>query len=506
MGPSGPVRLSKSKFVAGVQCLKRLYLQVHQPELAGEADEGQEARLEEGQAVGRLAQKAFPRGVLVENGPLELDAALRRTAALVADPSVPAIFEATFQHANVLVRVDILERRRQGRWRLIEVKSSVELKDYYRYDAAIQHEVVTGCGLALSAVAVMHLNRNYIYNGGGYDPQGLFTVEDVTGPVRELRNEVRKLLRKQRKVLAQSNPPSVGSGPQCDDPYLCEFFDHCNPELPENHISLLPRLSEKKKQDLLDLGVDRIRDIPDDFPLTAVQNRVVESVKTGRAWTSPMLAKALRQLKCPMYFMDFESLYPALPRHAGMWPYSHIPFQWSVHRRLAPDAPIEHFEFLADDASDPRPEFIDSLCDVLGRRGPIVVYNATFESERLRNLADWFPKCGSRIANLQARLWDLLPIIRQHVYHPAFQGSYSLKAVLPALVPDLSYDHLDVADGAEAGLAWERMVRGGVDAAERQRLRAALLKYCRQDSLAMVKILDRLSALASRTGARGGVA
>src|ERR1019366_2405023 len=138
MPAPAPVRLSKSKFVAGVQCLKRLYLQIYQPELAGEIDDEQEARFEQGHEVGRLAQSAFPGGVLVDAGPSELDAALARTAALVNDSSVPAIFEATFRHSGVLIRVDILERRRRNRWRLIEVKSSVELKEHYLYDVAIQ--------------------------------------------------------------------------------------------------------------------------------------------------------------------------------------------------------------------------------------------------------------------------------------------------------------------------------------------------------------------------------
>jgi predicted RecB family nuclease len=506
MGSPDPVRLSKSKFTAGVQCLKRLYLQIHQPELAEEAGDEQEARLEQGQAVGRLAQEAFPHGALVDSDPLELEAALRRTAALVADPFVPAIFEATFQYSNVLVRVDILERRSRNRWRLIEVKSSVELKDHYLYDVAVQNYVVSGSGLAVSSAAVMHLNRDYIYDGKSYDPHGLFTLEDVTRAVRELGNDVPKLLRKQRTVLAQDKAPTVAPGSQCADPFICEFFEHCNPDLPENHISCLPRLSEKKKGELADLGVDLIRDIPMDFPLTEMQSRVTEAVRTGRAWTSPMLAQGLRELKYPMYFMDFESLYPAIPRYAGMWPYSHIPFQWSVHRQLAPDAPLEHFQFLSEDAADPRREFIDSLCGVLGRHGPIIVYNATFESERLRNLAGWLPEYGNRIAKIQGRLWDLLPFIRENIYHPEFQGSYSLKAVLPALVPDLSYDHLDVSDGGEAGLVWERMVRGGIDAPERHRLKSALLAYCGQDSFAMVKLLERLSGLASRTRVRGGAA
>ena len=205
MTAPAPVRLSKSKFVAGVQCLKRLYLQIYQPELAGEIDDEQESRFEQGHEVGRLAQTAFPEGVLVDSGAFELDAALARTAALVDDPSVPAIFEATFRHSGVLVRVDILERRRRNRWRLIEVKSSVELKEHYLYDVAIQHHVVSGCGLDLSSAALMHLNRGYTYDGHSYDPHEFFVLKDVTGSVRNLGNDIPKLLRAQRKALAQVN-------------------------------------------------------------------------------------------------------------------------------------------------------------------------------------------------------------------------------------------------------------------------------------------------------------
>jgi predicted RecB family nuclease len=136
------IRISKSKFVAGIQCAKRLYFQVHQPELAEEADEDQEARLEQGQEVGLLAQKRFPGGVFVgfEAG---IDEARANTASLIDNSSVPAIFEATFQHANLLVRVDVLQRRPRNRWRLIEVKSSVEMKPHYMHDVAIQYHLLT---------------------------------------------------------------------------------------------------------------------------------------------------------------------------------------------------------------------------------------------------------------------------------------------------------------------------------------------------------------------------
>ncbi len=427
MPAPAPIRLSKSKFVAGVQCLKRLYFQVHQPELADEAGDDQQARLEQGQEVGLLAQQRFPGGVAVgfENG---VDHALSQTAALLDNPSVPAIFEATFQHANLLVRVDILQRRPRcgagwnpaagwhpapkNRWRLIEVKSSLDRKDYHLPDVAIQHHVLIACGLDISSACLMHLNRAYIYDGIQHDLASLFTIRNLTSQVKKLDADLPRLLKLQRKALAQTAPPGISPGPQCSDPYVCEFFSHCNPSPPEHHISSLPNLSAKKAQTLADRGISLIRNIPDDFQLSDRQARICAAVKTGQMWLSESIPKELSRLRHPLFFMDFESCYPALPRFAGMWPYSQIPFQWSVHRQLADSAPLEHFEFLSDDERDPRPMFIESLCEVLGKRGQIVAYNATFESQRLAELADALPEYKQRIQNIRGRLWDLLPFVR----------------------------------------------------------------------------------------------
>ena len=194
--------------------------------------------------------------------------------------------------------------------------------------------------------------------------------------------------------------------------------------------------------------------------------------------------------------MDFESVYPAIPRFFGMRPYSQIPFQWSVHRQSSADALLEPFEFLAEDQHDPRRKFIEPLCRILGKRGQIVVYNASFESQRLRELADSLPEYKERIQNIRGRLWDLLPFVKRHVYHPEFRGSFSLKAILPALVPRFSYKNMDVSHGGEAGLAWERMVHGNLPVEGRIRLKAALLAYCRQDTLAMFQVLGQLRSVA----------
>ena len=504
MPSPAPSSLSKSKIMAGIQCLKRLYFQIYNPGLAESGDEGSQARFIEGREVGLLAQQIFPGGRTIGFEGV-VGNALAKTMAMVEDASVPAIFEATFRHASVLVRVDILERLPQNHWRLIEVKSSLDLKPHYLDDLAIQQHVVRACGLDVASAHLVHLSRDYRYDGVEYDLRALFTGEDVTREIAEIDSTLPALFDRLREALACDAPPEIAPGDQCKAPYTCEFFGHCNPDPPENHISFLPRLSEKKRHALVEQGFALIHEIPEDFPLSETQTHVWTAVKAGRPWVSETLREELTELGWSLYFMDFESLYPAIPRFAGMRPYSQIPFQWSVHRRVEGDAQVEHFEFLAEDERDPRPEFIESLCEAVGTRGPIVVYNAGFESQRLGELAGWLPEYAARIDAIRPRLWDLLPFVRKHVYHPKFNGSFSIKSVLPALVPEMTYEGMEIAHGEAAGLAWDRMVRGGVDPDAKQRLKVALLEYCGQDTFAMVRLLETLRAFGS-IGEAGGSA
>ena len=239
------------------------------------------------------------------------------------------------------------------------------------------------------------------------------------------------------------------------------------------------------------MGIESIRDLPQDFELTEIQRRAAESVRSGNPWYSPELRDVFGALAYPLYFADFETVNRAIPPFAGMRPYDHVPFQWSVHAQRQPGAEPEHCEFLATDVNDPRRDFISSLCTALGENGSIVVYSS-FESQRLSELASWFPEFADRIGAIHARLFDLLPVIREHVYHPAFSGSYSIKSVLPAIVPDLTYEGMTVADGQDARLAWESLVHGGLDCDERDGIRKALLNYCLLDTLGLVRVLEKL--------------
>ncbi len=489
------MKLSKSKFVAGVQCLKRVYWEVHEPELAAEPDDATQAILEQGQEVGRLAQQAFPGGVEVEGGREDLDRALRHTRELISNPGIPAIFEATFERGDVLVRVDVLQCQRDGRWRLIEVKSSTDLKDHYVYDVGIQRRVLSRCGLDVSSAYLMHLNREYVYRGGSYDLWRLFRRRNLNRRIAKLEAEIKRRVTEQFRILNQPKAPDVVPGRQCREPFRCEFFACCNPAKPPDHVTYLPGISTRKVEKLAAMRIESVHDMPDDFRLSERQRRACTCMQRGIPYYGEGLGDQLKTLRYPLYFMDFETVSRALPPHPGMRPFAPLPFQWSVHVKENPGAKPEHHEFLATSEADPRRDFLASLCSVLGERGSIVVYNQGFESGRLADLARWVPEFGKRTERIQKRLWDLLPVVRDHVYHPAFAGSFSLKAVLPALVPEMTYSNMEVAKGTDAGLAWEKMVRGNLKAAEENRLRNALLAYCRQDTLAMVLLVKKLQSV-----------
>jgi predicted RecB family nuclease len=485
------MRISKTKFVAGCQCLKRLYLQVHEPELAADPEDAADAVIEQGREVGLLARKLFPGGIEVCS--TGLDQAIRTTKELVANPEVPAIFEGVFEHDGVLVRADVLQRRKENLWRLVEVKSASDVKDHHVQDVAIQSYVLSRSGLKLASVWLVHINRAYVLTRTTVDPRQLFSFRNLTQRAQNFQPELILRLRSQFRVLATPEVPDVPTGLHCINPVVCEFFNHCNTPKPHDHIGYLPRLHASAMEKLEEIGVQSIEDIPADFELSEVQRRACTAIQTGQPWFSPDLKREFESLKFPLYFMDFETVNRAIPRFSGMRPYDQLPFQWSVHVQGQRGGTSEHYEFLATDSDDPRTPFISSLCEALGDSdGSIIVYNEQFESQRLWELASWLPAYTDRIRAIQRRLWDLLPIVRNHVYHPAFGGSFSLKAVLPALVPEMTYEGMEVPDGQSAGLTWESMIRSDSTESERQAKRKALLDYCGQDTLAMVKLLEAL--------------
>jgi len=484
--------LSKSRFISGQQCALKLWFDAYQRDLATPPSEQHQALFDTGNSVGQLAQQRWPGGVEVGFKPWERDQAIAETNKLMADPMVPAIYEAAFLNEGLYVRVDILVRTDEG-WDLIEVKSSTRPeKDVFLTDLAAQYWVLKHCGIPLREVGILVLNNQYVYPGGDYDLEALFRFHEAREHCQEYSEWVATEVHRLHDVLSQEEPPDIGVGDHCFRPYKCPYYAHCSQDVvePDNPITDLYRLSHGRREELVTSGVETIEDIPEDFPLSEVQTRIRETVLTGKPWRSPELDEALNTVQWPLYYLDFEASQPALPRFEGTSPYQAIPFQYSLHVQTGSDSQLEHREFLHNNSKDPRPYLINKLLDDIGEAGSIIVYSS-YERRMLNELAKAFPQHEAELLALTDRLWDLLPIIQNQYYHPGFRGSFSIKSVLPALLPKEGWSDLELADGRSAVLMYEQAL-----ITEQESLRTdlfdALRAYCKQDTLAMFKVREAL--------------
>ena len=491
------IYLTKSRHLAGLQCEKRLWRQVHQPLSQDEKEELEPGSIKEmGSEIGRFAHGLFPGGILVEEAPWEHAQAVERTRRLMADPDVPAIFEAAFAASDVRVRVDILERLPRGRWGLREVKASTDLKDHYLDDLSVQTWAVQAAGLRVGSMQLLHLNKEYRRGQTGIACGELFLRVDLTKEVRAAQKSLSGTIASQQDLLRRKASPAVEPSSHCTSPFACEFWDDCTSSKPADWILYLPRLKRAKHVELQTLGVERISRIPEDFPLSEQQARIRRTLLTREPFVSSDLGVSLRPARPPTVYLDFETVFAALPLWSGLRPYQQVPFQWSAHF-LGRAGAVRHREFLADGTGDPRQEFAKTLIDQLDTNDmPIVVYSG-FEKQRLAELEDELPRSARRaVARIRARLFDLLDVVRAHVYDPAFGFSYSIKTVGPALAPHVSYNDLVVSDGGAASSAFYRIVTGQMSPGESQaQVRADLLAYCARDTLALMEVHKALIQL-----------
>ena len=489
--------LTKSRYVAGLQCLRRLWLQVHEPPPYEKPAPG--SPMDIGQEIGREAQLLFPGGALINEEPWQHAQAVARTNAIMSNERVPAIFEGAFEFEGIRIRVDVLERLARGNWGLREVKSSAGPKAYYFDDIALQAYVLKGAGVAISSIELVHVNTAYVRGPGGVSWTDFFARVDVNDAVAARLADLPARLPIMRDCLDRVLLPGAEPGSQCSTPYDCEFWDRCIANKPADWVAYLPRLSQASADQLKALGIEAISSIPADFPLTSKQVIIRDAMASGKPYVATDLARLLRPFGPPACYLDFEAMMPAIPLYEGTRPYQTIPFQWSLHK-IDGDGVMNHKEFLADGVNDPRRQFAETLIDALASSDdPIVVYSA-YEQTRLNELATNFPDLSAALNEAIARLADLLPIVRSAVYFPEFAFSNSIKSVAPALCPGFSYDDLDgVADGAAASAAFLQLASGALTAPkEIADLRAQLLAYCKRDTLAMVEVHRALMRRAVR--------
>jgi hypothetical protein len=473
-------RLSKSRILSGLQCFKRLWLEVHRPELVTYSSATQRL-FQVGHSVGEVARALRPGGLLID--PPDLGRAIADTQAALAAPGDLTLFEATLRHGGVLVRADVLERRR-GEYRMVEVKSSTSVKPYHINDAAVQAWVCAGAGVPVSSTAIAHIDNTFVYGGdGAYD--GLLREVDVTAEVDALARYVPVWVSDMQAML-DGPMPTVEAGRCCSEPFSCPLVGFCADGRPEYHVSLLPH-GAKVAAALLAAGYDDLTAVPGDWPLDRDQKRVWQATVSGQAELDPAARALMLGLPRPRFFLDFETISFGVPVWAGTRPYRQLPFQWSLHVECEGGG-LEHREFLDTSGEPPMRACAESLLEALGDAGPILVYTG-FERARIDELAARFPDLAPALRAAAARLVDLHPIVREHYYHPAMMGSWSLKAVLPTIAPDLDYAQLDeVRDGEMAQTAYLEAISPQTAPERRAALRESLLRYCEVDTLAMVRL------------------
>ncbi len=484
-----PPNLSKSRFVAGWQCHKLLWLKVHEPEAPElQVDVVLQDRFDQGTEVGALARGQFPGGVLIDlphDHPDRVEATRRALAT-----GAPAVFEATFVQDRVFVAIDVLERS-PDEFTLIEVKSSSSVKDEHIPDVAIQVWVARRAGIDVRRAEVMHLNTDFRHPDRGE----LFTRTDVTPEVEAFQARIPAMIEEQLAVL-DGPMPQVPVGTQC---WMierdCPFWDRCFPT-DEQHIWTLYRSQTKQKWALVVQGIRRVVDLPPSHKLTEIQQRQRSALETGQMIVEPGLREALREFDGRLGFLDFETIGRAVPVWADVGPWRPVVVQFSYHEQDGGRPPgYSHQAYLAEGPGDPREELALHLLEATRDAERIVMYSS-FERTRIRELADWLPHLAADLQALEGKLVDLLPVMQNYVYHPRFAGSFSIKQVLNPMVPDLTYDDLAIVDGQVASVEIARLLFVAHKVKDRDQLRRDLLAYCERDTWAMVRLLDRLRELA----------
>ena len=487
-------RLSKSRYISGTQCHLRLWYETHRPDLGSEPDDVLQAVFHTGHEVGETACQRYPGGHAVAHDHRHIREALEETRSVIGASSAPAVFEAAFEHEGVLVRADVIERLPEGGWRLVEVKSATRLKDVFVLDAAVQLWVLRGAGLDVRDAAMLTLDRDYVYDGVTFDLDALFSLHSVFYEASALLDNMAGQVSEMKAMLSWSAAPDIAPGDHCFEPYECPYYAHCTRDavLPDHGIDELPRLAAGHREQLEAAGIGEIRDIPEDFPLTRLQSIVRRTIREGCPAMHGDIAGALAGMKSPVHYLDFETIAPAIPRFAGTRPFDAVPFLFSVHTERR-GKPLLHADYLHESDDDPRPKLADRLIEALGSEGTVCTYS-DYERGVLRNLGEVLPDRTGELRSIEARLFDLLPVVRNGYYHPEFRGSFSIKTVLPVLIPGMGYDDLVISDGQTAAVRYASALVSA-DPGDRRRAFDDLRAYCARDTLAMVALRKALGSL-----------
>ena len=506
------LNLSKSLYTKGLQCKKALWLKKYNKEVLTAPDDMKKAIFEAGNVVGGLACELFPGGKEVEYTK-DYEQMIRQTKEFM-DEGVKDIFEATFQYENILVMVDILHQNEDGSYEIYEVKSSTwnniestskqkkKLENYIQ-DASIQYYVLNGLGLDINEIFITLLSKNYIRKEN-LDHEQLFHHERVTEKIIELQPNIPSTLKGMREVIKDTgSEPAIDIGSHCKSPYQCDAYDYCwktQREIPDYSVFNVFSHSPKKSQELYSQGITAVKDIPDDFSMTELQQLKVDVWKNQNTHIEKeKLKEFVNTMHFPIYYFDFETISPPVPEYQGESPFNKFPFQYSLHIEYE-DGEVIHEEALENPDTDGRENIARKITEQIPKDSCIVAFNSSFEMGVFENLANHFPQYEAHLKNLHSNFVDLWDPFKNNFYvSHEMRGLHGIKTVLPALVPDHkdAYKNLDlVKNGNEAmyiyNMLGEEIRKKDSDSELISRYRSSLKEYCELDTYGMVQIVKKL--------------
>jgi hypothetical protein len=476
--------LSKSRLISAWQCPKRLHLEKHHPEF-GDVSAQTESLFATGHRVGEISQQLYGTSESVE---IEFDMRtgimVHKTRELIAGGADFPIFEATFRHEGVLIRADVLVPDGEG-WRVVEVKASTSVKDYHVLDCAIQDWVLRNSGIDVTSISLAHINNQFVYAGdGNFD--GLLIEHDLTDEVRTLEPAVLELVAAAREAVTGPMPDiAVGA-------YECQFINYCWPTDTEYPIAGLGG-GKAKLGEYVALGYRDIREVPAENISAAIQQRIHRVTCSGKPEILDGARKDFDALAYPRYYLDFETIGPAIPIWAGTRPYAAVAVQWSCHIEES-KGQFRHKEFLDLSGAPPMRKLAKALIEALGNSGPVLMWT-NYEEGVIKNLISIFPDLAGPLQEIIDRLYDLHPVVKQNYYHPKMLGSWSIKAVMPAINPDMDYARLEgIKEGTAASDGFIEAIAPETAPERKAELDEQLRRYCKFDTEAMVEIVQYFQA------------
>ena len=484
--------LTKTDFKYYLDCPESLWLLKNKPEVypKGEFSLFAEKLIKEGYEVEAYAKKLFANGMDLPDysSPAQTLKALTNSHKVYFQPSF-------ITNKTVFARIDVLERLVDGTWHVYEVKSSTSIKKDRKHrqieDACFQKYVLNECGYTVSKVSIIHLNKTYVKQGS-IDANELLVITEVTDAVDGIYSRVvNQINAASNFITKESINETVCSCKYKTRSNHCDSFNYFNTDIPEYSVYEIGRISEKKVIQLVEEGNTSILDIPLDFELNSKQQTQVESIRKQQPVINRnAIASTLSKLEYPLYFVDYETYASAIPKVDGLSPHKHLVFQVSIHT-LTQTGELTHFEWLGDTMELPK-DMLNKMQEITGQQGTFISWNAPFEMSRNKDMIEWLPEFTGYLMYVNENMFDLMNVFKEDYVDYRFHGSTSIKKVLPVLCPQFSYADLEVQDGTMAMDTWGRMVTDPNFEEDIDQTRKNLLAYCKLDTLAMVKIYEKL--------------